>query len=111
MVFWAELRILAGGLHEIQAFMMQLSFWHKVAFIANICWLFSLSLRYYNAIPTGHVQSSILITGLVIATALNVVVNLWTGFLFIRNKRPAIPRWLMLANFIFLIPQLYLFFS
>lgn len=92
--------------------MNKLSFWHKLAFIANICWLLTWLMKYYTIIPGGDLQSSIIITGLVIANIVNGIVNLWTGFLLSQRKLPAdIPRWLMIANFVFLIPQLYLFFK
>jgi hypothetical protein len=92
--------------------MNKLSFWHKLAFIANICWLLTWILKYYVFIPKGDLQSTVIITGLVTANIVNGIVNLWTGFLLSQRKLPAdIPRWLMIANFIFLIPQLYLFFK
>lgn len=89
--------------------MSRLSFWHKLAFIANLCWLATWALRYYS-MPTGHIQSSVMVTGLITANIVNVVVNLFTGIQFLRGKLPpSVPRWLMLANFAFLLPQLYLF--
>ncbi len=92
--------------------MNKLSFWHKLAFIANICWLLTWILKYYVFIPKGDLQSTVIITGLVIANIVNGFVNLWTGFLLSQRKLPAgIPGWLMITNFIFLIPQLYLFFK
>jgi hypothetical protein len=92
--------------------MNKLSFWHKLAFIANICWLLTWLLKYYVFIPKGDLQSTVIITGLVIANAVNGIVNLCTGILLLQKKLPAdIPRWLMISNFIFLLPQLYLFFK
>jgi hypothetical protein len=95
-----------------QSTMNKLSFWHKFAFIANICWLLTWVMKYYSIIPKGDLQSNVIIIGLVMANIVNGIVNLWTGLLLSQKKLPAgIPRWLMTVNFIFLVPQLYLFFK
>jgi hypothetical protein len=92
--------------------MNKLSFWHKLAFIANTCWLLTWALKYYEIIPKGDLQSTVIITGLITANIVNGLVNLYTGFLFSQSKLPdSTPRWLMIANFLFLIPQLYPFFK
>jgi hypothetical protein len=92
--------------------MNKLSFWHKLAFIANTCWLLTWLMKYFTVLPAGDLQSSVIITGLITANIVNGIVNLWTGFLLSQRKLPAdIPRWLMIVNFVFLIPQLYLFFK
>jgi len=92
--------------------MNKLSFWHKVAFIANICWLLTWGIKYYSIIPPGDLQSTVVITGLLIANIVNLLVNVVTGILFALKKLPAgIPRWLMIVNFLFLLPQFYLFFK
>ncbi|HEY4151246.1 MAG TPA: hypothetical protein VGM41_20050 [Chitinophagaceae bacterium] len=91
--------------------MNKFSFWHKLAFIANCCWLITWAIRYRSFLPDGNVQSTIVVTGLVLASGLNLLANLLTGFLFLRGKLPAgTPRWLLTVNFLFLLPQLYLFF-
>ena len=92
--------------------MNKLSFWHRLALIANICWLLTWVMKYYVFIPKGDLQSTVIITGLVTANVVNLLVNLWTGVLLSLRKLPGdTPRWLMTANFIFLLPQLYLFFK
>lgn len=90
--------------------MEKLSFWHRVAFIANICWLLTWFIRYYNIIPKSGLQSTIIITGLVIAIVVNFPVNLVTCFYWFRKKLAGkVPRWLLVINFIFLIAQLYFY--
>jgi hypothetical protein len=93
--------------------MNKLSFWHKVAFIANICWLATWGIKYFSILPKGDLQSTVIITGLIIANVVNVIVNCCTGILLFQRKLPAAgaARWLMTVNFIFLLPQLYLFFK
>lgn len=92
--------------------MAKLSFWHKVAFIANICWLLTWGIKYYDMVPDGDLKSTIIITGLLIANTVNFFVNLATGILLLGKRLPAdIPRWLIIVNFLFLLPQFYLFFK
>jgi hypothetical protein len=90
--------------------MNKFSFWHKVAFIANCCWLLTWAIRYKAFLPDGDMQSTIVVTGIVLAIGLNLLANVWTGILFLRGKLPAnTPRWLLTVNFLFLLPQCYLF--
>jgi len=91
--------------------MDKLSFWHKVAFLANISWLVTQCIRYFSILPNGHVQSTILVTGLFTARIVNIVVNLWTGILLIRRKPTGIPSWLIATNFLVLLFQLYFIYD
>ncbi len=75
--------------------MNKFSFWHKLAFIANCCWLITWAIRYRSFLPDGDIQSTIVVTGLVLASGFNLLANLLTGILFLRGKLPAgAPRWL-----------------
>ncbi len=90
--------------------MQPLSFWHRVAFIANICWLATCVMRYYAFIPTGDLQSTVVITGLIIANVVNFLVNIATCITWLRKRLSGkVPRWLLVANFIFVIAQLYMY--
>ena len=90
--------------------MNRLSFWHKLAFIANLCWLLTWILKYYPIIPKGDFQSTIIITGLITANIVNFLVNLATCIYWFRKKLAGkVPRWLITINFIFLIAQLYIY--
>ncbi|HTL07080.1 MAG TPA: hypothetical protein VL307_02445 [Chitinophagaceae bacterium] len=90
--------------------MDKLSFWHKLAFIANICWVATWVMRYYAIIPPGDFQSTIIVTGLITAIIVNIIVNLITCVLWFQKKLAGrVARWLIILNFIFLIAQLYLY--
>lgn len=92
--------------------MNKLSFWHKVAFLANVCWLATWGIKYYSILPNGDLQSTVLVTGLIMANIINLLTNLATAISFLRGKLSgAVPRWLLIANFLFLLPQFYLFFK
>ena len=71
-------------------------------------------MRYYPVLKQGqqgHFVSLVLILGVLIAFLLNMVVNL-VLLIFILRGKPVwkhFPRWLIIANFLFLLPQLILF--
>lgn len=89
--------------------MNKLSFWHKLAFITNVCWLAAWLLKYYTLISPGVLQSTILVNGLLLAYLVNIPLCLFTLFLVINKKLPAgLPRWLCLINGLFCITQLYI---
>jgi len=90
--------------------MDKLSFWHRLAFIANLCWLAAWCMKYYTILPKGDVQSTVIITGLFTANIVNFIVNFCTCAWWFRKKLAGkVPRWLIIINFIFLIAQLYIF--
>jgi hypothetical protein len=92
--------------------MDKISFWHRTAFLANCCWLAAWAMKYGNLLPEGGLRSTVLVTGLFMAYLVNTLVNLLTGLLLLRGRFPLnLPRWLMVSNFLFLIPQLYIFFK
>lgn len=89
--------------------MNKLSFWHKLAFITNVCWLITWFMKYYTIIPKGDLQSTIIITGL-ITSNVNFLVNAVTCFYWLQKKLSGkVARWLIIINFIFLIAQLYMY--
>jgi hypothetical protein len=89
--------------------MNKLSFWHKLAFITNACWLAAWLLKYYTIISAGVLQSTILVNGLLLAYMVNIPLCLFTLFLYIRKQLPAvIPRWLLIINGLFFLMQTYL---
>jgi hypothetical protein len=65
--------------------MNKLSFWHKLAFIANICWVATWFMKYYSFIPGGDLQSTIIVTGLITANV-NVLVNGCTCIYWLRKR-------------------------
>jgi len=115
MVFYAELLIFEHNRSTTPPsyyHMNTFSFWHKLAFIANCCWLLAWAMKYKAFLPDGHIRSTVLVTGLVLAYGLNVLANAWTLVLFLGGRLSAseAPRWLLVLNFLFLLPQFYLFF-
>lgn len=91
--------------------MRNLLFFSRVAFICNVCFALAWLMRYYPALQQGHATSTILVLGLLVAILLNAAVN---GFLiiFLLQRKPVwthFPRWLIIINFLFLIPQIILY--
>jgi hypothetical protein len=87
--------------------MRALLFLSRIAFICNIFSLFAIVLLWRNLIGDQVVVSTIGIIGYFFAVILNPVVNLFYLVFLLRKKLfKAVPRWLVLANFIFLVLQL-----
>ena len=94
--------------------MQNLIFFSRVAFICNVCFVLVWGMRTYPLLEEGQpgeLVSLVLILGILIAFLLNIVVN---GFIlaFILQRKAAwkhFPRWLIIANFLFLLPQIILF--
>jgi len=82
----------------------------RVAFICNICLVLTLLMRYFSFIPGGDVQSTIIISGLVLSFVMNALVNFLYGIRLARRKSISsnVPVWLASINFLFLILQCYL---
>jgi hypothetical protein len=93
--------------------MNKLSFWHKLAFLTNCCWLASQVMKYIFLLrQQSATVSTILVMGLLMAYIVNTAVNLWTSLLFLKGKlNNKAPRLLIIVNFLFLLAQLYLFFA
>lgn len=94
--------------------MRWLLFLSRVAFICNLFFLLTVLLQWRNLIGDERVASTVVIIGYLFAVFIfNPIVNLSYGVTLVR-KRPLftfVPRWLVLANFIFLLLQLqYIFF-
>lgn len=82
-------------------------FLSRIAFICNLFSLFAILLLWRNFIEGQAVVSTIGIIGYFLAVIFNPLVNLIYLILLLRKKLfPAVPRWLVLANFIFLLLQL-----
>ena len=90
--------------------MQKLLFFSRVAFICNICFALAFLMKYLPELKDGFVTSTVLILGVGLAFGLNLLVNLITGIFLLQRKfrvQPY-PSWLIIANFLFLIPQLIL---
>jgi hypothetical protein len=87
-----------------------LRFLSRVAFICNICFLLAILLLWMDHPPKGDLISLIIVIGFVLAFIVNLIVNISYGINLLLGKKPGnqIPAWLMVANFIFLLPELIL---
>lgn len=87
--------------------MPQLTFFSRVAFICNLCFLVTFLLRFAPSLKDGVIVSTIITLGLVVAIVLNAIINLI--YLFIKlNRKPVskfVPLWLVITNFLFFIFQ------
>jgi len=93
--------------------MRWLLFLSRVAFICNLFSLLSIVLLWKTFIEQQVVVSIIAIIGYMLALFFNPLVNLIYGILLIAKKplKDFVPKWLVVANFIFLLLQLqYIFF-
>jgi hypothetical protein len=83
-------------------------FLSRVAFICNGCFLLVLVMLSRKALPHGSVLSLLFILGFLMAVFFNVLVNgCYLVLLLLRKPfRQQVPVWLMIANFLLLIPQI-----
>ena len=99
-----------AGLVPCAYSMFRLSFLSRVAFICNICLLLAMVMRYYSFVSSRDLQSTILVSGLVLSFMINGVVNIAYAVLLIRKikLKTYVPIWLATINFLFLVFQFYL---
>lgn len=98
--------------------MKTLIFLSRVAFICNVCFVLVWIMRYYPVLKEGQQGpfiSLVLILGVLIAFVLNMLVNIMVLITILRRKyrnravlKP-FPAWLIITNFLFLLPQIILF--
>ena len=90
--------------------MYNIRFFSKVAFICNICFLLALIIQWMPRPPEGEAVATTIILGYVFAAIVNLIINVWCAILFFSGKllNNLVPRWLIIANFLFLIPELIL---
>jgi hypothetical protein len=83
----------------------------RIAFICNGCFFIALLIQWMPHPPEGELISVIIILGYVVATLLNAAVNICYALLLFSPKplRAIVPPWLIITNFLFLVPQLILF--
>jgi hypothetical protein len=94
--------------------MQNLIFFSRVAFICNVCYVLVWIMRYYPILKQGQpgeFVSLVLILGILIAFLLNIVVNLLVLVFIWRRKAvwKLFPGWLIITNFLFLLPQIIFF--
>jgi hypothetical protein len=94
--------------------MQSLIFFSRVAFICNVCFVLVWGMRFYPILKqgqTGEMVSLVLILGILIAFLLNIAVNGFVLAFMLQRKTvwKHFPRWLIITNFLFLIPEIILF--
>jgi len=88
--------------------MRWLLFLSRVAFICNLFFLVSFTLRFGNWIGEGTTVSTVIILGYVLGVLVNPVTVFCYLFVFVFRKKylEIIPSWLMVLNAAFLVLQL-----
>lgn len=92
----------------------------KIVFICNISFIVFILLGYIemnnkknkiddNIIPLPFVTGTLVILGQ-FAVFLNLIFCLLAMILLLSKKMQQVPRWLVVANYIFFLVQLYYFF-
>ncbi|MFT4203345.1 MAG: hypothetical protein QM610_05470 [Chitinophagaceae bacterium] len=87
---------------------MSLRFLGKVAFIANIFFVASLVLRYRMYSTQQDVNSHIVLLGWLVAPLANSIFAI--GWAISKKENAQVPKLLGLANIVFLLVQISLFF-
>jgi hypothetical protein len=91
--------------------MQALLFFSRVSFICNICYLITFLFYFIPRLGDGHVVSTILVLGVLVAVVLNLLLTGIIIILFFTSKSllKAVPKWLIIFNLICCIPQLIFF--
>lgn len=84
-------------------------FLSRVAFICNVFFLLAFSLQVSKWLTNAEVVSIILMIGYVLVLLVSPLVNLCYLLLLLMRKkfREVIPAWLITANVLFLIMQIF----
>lgn len=89
--------------------MRLIAFLSKVALICNFFFLLTVALHFYNFIGENSIVSIIVIMGYALAVfVFTPLVNIiyLTALALRKNLLAAVPKWIVIANFIFLILQI-----
>lgn len=88
-----------------------LRFLSKVAFLTNLAFALVFAMHWIKGIEKWDqsLVSHLVITAYFVATTTTLAINIWTLILLIRRKQVNIPRWLQVANALFLILQIIYF--
>lgn len=92
--------------------MRWLLFLSRLAFICNSLFLVAVSLQFSRWFKDQQLEATLIITGYFMAMLLNPAAILCYGLLALNNrpKLSLIPRWLIVANCIFLLLQIFYLF-
>ena len=100
-------------MEHVQTRFRRILFIHKVAFICNIFFLLCMVIRYSHAdtvIPQPIVELTTIL-GWLFSPAINLIC-LCVSFVVVlkRGKAVSVPLWLIVANLIFFVVQIFYFF-
>ena len=89
--------------------MRWLLFGSRLAFICNLFFLVALSLKVSAWITNNDIIATVLILGYFLVVLVNPLVNLIYGLLFIFRRKfwTVVPPWLITANILFLVLQIF----
>jgi hypothetical protein len=89
--------------------MRWLLFLSRLAFVCNCVFLLALSLQFGRWFQNQDAESTIIIVGYFMSALLNPAAITCYVVLFFRNraKLQTIPKWLMIANALFLVFQVF----
>ncbi|HEU0112605.1 MAG TPA: hypothetical protein VFQ73_17145 [Flavisolibacter sp.] len=87
----------------------RLLFLSRVAFICNVFFLLAVSLQFSAWISNEDIVGTVAIIGYVLVVLFNPLVNLCYLILFLLKKpfRTTVPSWLITANLLFLVIQIF----
>ncbi|MBL7734776.1 MAG: hypothetical protein JNL51_04910 [Chitinophagaceae bacterium] len=91
--------------------MEKLAFFSRVALICNGCFVLAFLAQRLPFASNGFMMSTVIVLGNAVSIALNVIMGVWY---LLRNisgmaVSPPVPRWLLMANMLFLVFQLMIF--
>jgi hypothetical protein len=81
----------------------------RIAFVCNICFLLAFSIQVSNWINNQDANDYIITIGYVMGFILNPLVNLCylIVLIFSRKKLVIVPSWLLVANILFLVIDVF----
>src|ERR1700722_8299459 len=87
-------------------------FLSRVAFFFNFCFLLATFTQWLPALPDNALLSDIIVLGYLVSVLINVLVNCIMLVLLLigRLRVSAVPIWLLVANAVFFIVQILLFY-
>jgi hypothetical protein len=87
-----------------------LLFFSRIALICNICFIFAEIMRYTRSLQLNPLYSTVVILGY-ISLLLNILLAIVALVLLVSKKSipGAVPRWLLITNFLFLVVQVFVF--
>lgn len=90
--------------------MKPLLFAARLAFLCNMLFLVCVIIqRTHDFIHQADISNIIIILGWMVAPFLNLLVNIWYGIVLINKSTNLLSLWLGLANFLFLLAQIYIY--